>query len=43
MYKVAGTADGHIASLTAMAASDIEGILTFAGNNDIDALFSSGE
>lgn len=43
MYKVAGTADGHIASLTAMGASDIEGILTFAGNNDIDALFSSGE
>jgi len=39
MYKVAGTADGHIASLTAMTGSDIEGLLTFASNSEIDALF----
>ena len=41
MYKVAGTADGHIASLTAMSGSDIEGLLEFASNSDIDGLFSS--
>lgn len=39
MYKVAGTADGHIASLTAMTGSDIEGLMTFATNSEIDALF----
>lgn len=39
MYKIAGTADGHIASLVAMEASDIEGILNFASNDDIDGLF----
>lgn len=40
MYKVAGTADGHIASLTAMTGSDIEGLMTFATNSEIDALFN---
>lgn len=40
MYKVAGTADGHIASLTAMTSSDIEGLMTFATNSEIDALFN---
>ena len=41
MYKVASTAEGHIASLTAMSGSDIEGLLTFATNNEVDALFAS--
>ena len=40
MYKVAGTADGHIASLTAMTGSDIEGLMTFATDSEIDALFN---
>lgn len=40
MYKVAGTADGHIASLTVMTGSDIEGLMTFATNSEIDALFN---
>lgn len=40
MYKVAGTVDGHIASLTAMTGSDIEGLMTFATNSEIDALFN---
>ena len=40
MYKVAGTADGHIASLTSMTGSDIEGLMTFATNSEIDALFN---
>ena len=43
MYKVAGTADGHIASLTAMTGSDIEGLMTFATNSEIDALFNQNK
>ena len=39
MYKVGATAEGHISALTAITAADIEGILSFASNSEIDSLF----
>ena len=39
MYKVGATAEGHISTLTAITAADIEGILSFASNSEIDSLF----
>ena len=39
MYNVGATAEGHISALTAITAADIEGILSFASNSEIDSLF----
>ena len=39
MYKVGATAEGHISALTAITAADIEGILSFASDLEIDSLF----
>ena len=39
MYKVGATVEGHISALTAITAADIEGILSFASNSEIDSLF----